>query len=128
MKDLEGKNVSLSSYRGKTVVLIFWESSCPPCRWESSQLVSIYQNLEKNKVVFIGVNLDTKKENALKAIKIDKTPWINISDFQGWTNEAVLFYGVTELPSHVIINDQGKIVGFPSTVWDFKSQLESHLN
>ena len=63
LKDLSGKSVKLSDFRGKNVVLNFWASWCPPCREEMPEFQRIH-NENKGELVVVGVNLQESKENA----------------------------------------------------------------
>lgn len=68
LKDLSGKSVRLSDFRGKSVILNFWASWCPPCREEMPEFQRIY-NENKDKLAVIGVNLQESKENSEAFVK-----------------------------------------------------------
>lgn len=64
LKDLTGDTVRLSSYRGKTVLLNFWATWCPPCRAEMPDLEALHKENVNNDVVVVGVNVGEDQETA----------------------------------------------------------------
>ena len=128
MNDLSGKRIDLKDYRGKNVVLIFWESSCIPCRWEAPQLVQLYDTCKNKNVEFISISLDQNTESWTKAARVDHCTWPNVSDLSGWASDAALSYGITALPEHVIIDSNGVIAKRPGPIWELKEQLLSFLD
>ena len=59
LKDMNGRQVSLSDYRGKVVLLNFWYSACFPCRQETPDLIALYQAQKERGLVILGINTDT---------------------------------------------------------------------
>jgi peroxiredoxin len=109
-QNVEGKTVSLASYRGKYVLLEFWASWCGPCRGENPNLRKQYQLYKDKGFEIIGVSLDHDKEAWKKAIEKDQLPWIHLSDLQGWKNAVSTSYGIMAVPANFLIDPQGKIV------------------
>ena len=59
LKDMNGRQVSLSDYRGKVVLLNFWYSACFPCRQETPDLIALYKAQKERGLVILGINTDT---------------------------------------------------------------------
>jgi cytochrome c biogenesis protein CcmG, thiol:disulfide interchange protein DsbE len=59
LPDLQGREVSLRAYRGRVVLLNFWYSSCPPCRKETPDLVTLDREHRKEGLAVLGINLDS---------------------------------------------------------------------
>jgi len=109
--DTLGKPVSLSSFRGKYVLLDFWASWCRPCRLENPAVVRAFQKFKKKNFTVLGVSLDQNKEAWLKAIKADNLTWTHVSDLQQWSNAVAQLYRVQGIPQNFLIDPTGKIIG-----------------
>ncbi|WP_158994122.1 TlpA disulfide reductase family protein [Mucilaginibacter sp. L196] len=110
--DVNGKPVSLSSFRGKYVFVDFWASWCVPCREENPDVVKAYNKFKSDNFTMLGVSLDNKSSKAawLKAIKTDKLSWTQVCDLKGWNNDAAGLYAVRAVPANFLIDPHGKIV------------------
>ncbi|WP_344675190.1 TlpA disulfide reductase family protein [Sphingobacterium kyonggiense] len=108
--DANGKMVKLSDFRGKYVLVDFWASWCVPCRQENPNVVKAFQAYKDKGFTILGVSLDDKKENWLKAIKDDGLNWTNVSDLKGWRNEAAQLFAISAVPSNMVLSPEGKII------------------
>lgn len=108
--DTLGRSVALKSFRGKYVLVDFWASWCVPCRQENPNVVKAYDQYKSKNFDIMGVSLDGKKENWIKAIKQDGLMWTHVSDLQDWKNEAAKIYGVNSIPSNFLIDPKGIII------------------
>lgn len=109
-KNLSNKIIKLSDYKGKVVLLDFWGSWCAPCREGHAVQIEIYNKFKDKGFDILGVAAETKKEQFEKAIKMDKLPWENVSDFKGDQNIAAITYGVNAYPTNFLIDKNGIII------------------
>lgn len=108
-KDGLGNFYSLSSFKGKYVLVDFWASWCPPCRAENPYLVKVYKKYKDKNFTIVGVTRDEEKDIHmwLIAIKEDELPWLQLSDFD---QSASKLYNVVSLPTNFLIDREGKII------------------
>lgn len=108
--DMQGKPLSLSSLKGKYVLIDFWASWCQPCRQEDPNLVGAYRKYKDDNFTILGVSLDRDRGDWLKAIKQDHLSWYQVSDLKGWHNAVAQQYGIRAIPANFLVNPEGVIV------------------
>ena len=108
LKTLDGKNVKLSDYKGKVVIVDFWATWCPPCRKGVPDLVAIQKEYKDN-LVIIGISLD--QQNTIKDLApFIKNYGINYPVVIG-TQQVVMDYGdIRSIPTSFVIDQSGNIV------------------
>ena len=106
----EGKEVKLSDFRGKVVLIDFWASWCGPCRRENPNVVRVYNKFKDKGFEILGVSLDKSKSKWISAIEKDKLTWPHVSDLKGWGSVHAKDYGVTGIPQTFLVNEKGEII------------------
>ncbi len=110
LTDIDGKNLKLSDFRGKWVILDFWGSWCKPCRNSNPALVELYGKYKDKGLEVIGFAARDKREKLKEAIAEDNLTWpqINLSETE---NERDILdkFNVSLFPTKILIDPQGNI-------------------
>ncbi|SMD37996.1 Peroxiredoxin [Reichenbachiella faecimaris] len=105
-----GEIVSLSSFKGKYVMIDFWAAWCRPCRAENPNVVRMYQTYGGKGFEILGVSLDRQKESWVKAIAEDQLTWAQVSDLKYFESEAAQLYQINSIPATYLIGPDGTII------------------
>jgi peroxiredoxin len=110
--DTLGKPVSLSSFKGKYVLVDFWASWCGPCRRENPNVVKVFNKYKDRNFTILSVSLDRPdaKDKWLAAIHKDNLTWTHVSDLKYWDNAVAKQYGIRAIPQNLLLDPQGKII------------------
>ncbi len=109
--DTSGIQVSLSSFRGKYVLLDFWGSWCSFCRKENPYLIKAYEKYKEKGFTVLSIAADEDKSKWLGAIRKDGIGrWTHVSDLKGMNNEVAKLYFVKGYPSNFLIDPDGIII------------------
>jgi peroxiredoxin len=110
LADTKGKIVTLSSFKGKYVLVDFWASWCGPCRAENPNVVQAYEKFKKKNFTILGVSLDDNKEDWEEAIKADNLNWAHISDLKKWESTVVSTYKIEGIPFNILVDPNGMVI------------------
>jgi len=104
--------VSLSSFKGKYVLIDFWASWCGPCRQENPNVVKAFKTYNAKGFTVLGVSLDQPgaKDKWIKAIHDDNLTWTQVSDLKYWDNQVAKQYGIQAIPQNFLVDPAGKII------------------
>lgn len=112
----EGKELSLSDFKGKYVFIDVWASWCAPCRREIPYLKKALAYSEKSEnLVVLSYSIDNKEKDWTVCItnnKLTHKNWIHISTLKGWGSEAVKLLGIKGVPYTLLIDPDGNVVEF----------------
>jgi len=108
LKSLDGKQVRLSDYRGKAVLLNFWATWCAPCKIEMPWFVDLQKQYASQGLQVIGVAMDDSGEETIA--RFAQQMGINYPVLIGKEAVGDAYGGVEFLPTTFIIDRQGKVV------------------
>ena len=127
LPDVNGNPVSLSSFRGKYVLVDFWAAWCPDCRKENPNIVAAWEKYKGKNFDVLGVSLDRKRDQWLAAIEKDGLGWTQVSDLKYWNSDAAVLYCIRWIPMSFLIDPEGKIVAIGLEGEELHNKLEELL-
>ena len=115
-KTPDGKELSLSDFRGKYVFIDFWASWCAPCRREIPYLKEALEySGNSDNLVVLSYALDNERDawlNCIEKSSLVHKNWVHISTLKGWNSEGVKLFNVKGVPYTVLVDPDGKVVQF----------------
>lgn len=109
LKDLDGKTLKLSDYRGKWVLVNFWATWCPPCLAEIPDLVNLIRDHQNKDMVVIGIAVSYR--NPKEVINYVQKKTIPYPIVLGNEDIAGEFGGFVGLPTSFLYSPSGKFLG-----------------
>ena len=123
LENLDGKLVSLNDYSGKIVIINFWATWCPPCRYEMPSMQRAYEILSDNDIVMLAINVGEDSETIFTFTADYPVEFPLLMDK---TAEITQQYGVAGIPATFVISPGGKIIyrAIGSREWDAPAIIE----
>jgi thiol-disulfide isomerase/thioredoxin len=127
-KDLNNREVKLSDYKNKVILLDFWASWCGPCRSSNKQLGELFQKYNPSGFEVISFSLDTNPDAWNTASQKDSITWTNISDLKGFYSRQAASYKIRAIPKAFLIDRNGIVLKiFNGYSKDGKTFLENKI-
>ena len=122
LKDSNGKNVSLSDFKGKIVFLNFWTTWCPTCRIEMPSMEKLHQKLKNKDFAMVTINLQESASQVKGFFKEFKLSFTALLDTTG---EVGASFGIRAIPATYILDKDGRIIGQVNgpREWDSKEAI-----
>lgn len=112
--DINGKEMALSSLKGKYVYIDVWATWCGPCRGEIPALKKLEQSLEGKEIAFVSISTDANRVNWEKMVKEEELKGIQL--YAGGAKNAFgKFFYITGIPRFILLDKQGKILNIDMT-------------
>lgn len=105
-----GEALALNDVKGKITLIDFWAAWCKPCRMENPNIVSVYEKYKDKGLNVVGVSLDRKEADWLKAIEADGLVWNHISNLQYFQDPIAQLYNVNAIPAAFLLDENGVII------------------
>jgi peroxiredoxin len=102
--------VTLSSFKGKVVLIDFWASWCYPCRQSIPGVIKLYNKYKDKGFEVLAVSIDSKRSEWKKAGKYFRFPYTSLLDPSGWNAKVIDTYGIEGIPATFLLDKEGRIV------------------
>ena len=127
LPDQDGNLKTLSSLRGKYILLDFWASWCGPCRYENPNVVRLFQKYKDSGFDVLSVSLDNNKKAWLNAVEADGMEWNHISDLKKWESDVIPVYQLDAIPMTYLLDTNGIIIAKNLRGQDLEKKLSQVL-
>ena len=123
LQDVDGKTHKLSDYRGKVVMINFWATWCPPCRFELPSMERAYIELKKNDIEFLAINLGEDVDTIFTFTADYPVTFPLLMDIDSTVSDL---YPVVGLPTTYFVGPKGRLIyrAVGSREWDEKEMLD----
>ncbi len=125
LPDTNGVNVSLSSFKGKYLLVDFWASWCGPCIKEVPNVQKLYADFHSKGFEILGVSLDKDKASWTRALRTKPLPWTQVSDLKYWKSMVVPLFNISGIPYTLLLDKEGKIIAKGLRGDDLYKKVES---
>ena len=117
--------ISTKDFRGQILFIDFWAAWCKPCRAQFPELTIINNDFEEKGVKILGVSIDEKKDDWLKAMGTEKPKWENVIDKEGFAGNLANKYGIFAIPYNILVDEKGKVIANDISLEKLRKVLDS---
>lgn len=126
-KTIDGKDLTLSRFKGKVLLVDFWATWCGPCRAEVPNVVEAYEKYKDKGFEIVGISFDKDRSKLDGFIKEHKMTWPQYFDGKGWANEVGATYNISSIPSMYLLDKDGKVITTDLRQGKLEKELEKLL-
>jgi peroxiredoxin len=127
LEDANAEIVSLSDFKGKTVLVEFWASWCTYCLDEVPELNALYQQYRDRDFEVIGVSIDKDQKRWISKIIETNSQYIHLIDPYGFDSQLLKSYGITVIPKMILLDKDGKILLITMSAAEVREKLVEEL-
>jgi thiol-disulfide isomerase/thioredoxin len=124
---LDGKQVSLAAYRGKTVLIHYWATWCEPCKQDLEILKQMQAKYAAQGFALIGVNLDSDRGAAIQFLRSQSLPWPQLYEPGGLDSRFATEMGILTLPTMILVDKEGKVINRSIHAGELDEELSKRL-
>lgn len=124
LPDAKGKNINLSSLKGKVVLIDFWASWCVPCRKKVPEIKKTYSKFKPKGFEIYGISLDDDATSWKQALKEDRITWLHVNDAKG---DVAGLWNVNYIPNTFLLDKTGKIIAINPSLEELNTLLQKLL-
>lgn len=124
---LDRREVDLAKLRGQVVLLDFWATWCSPCLAELPHVKQAYDKLHPRGFEIIGISLDENQDKLEALLKKKGMTWPQHFDGKGWNGELAKRFGVTGIPTMVLLDKKGFVRDFNASGDQLEGKIEKLL-
>lgn len=110
LQNLNGEDVSLSSYRGNYTLLDFWFSGCAGCEADYPYLLKAYKTYHNKGFEILGINMDKTEASWQSTVKTDSILWETVSELKGFNGNIPTIYNVHSAPTTYLLDAKGIVI------------------